>query len=181
MALALGIGGADPLGRAVRFKMFETFQPPIPDAVFEIVGVVADARNHGLQDATDPEAFLPYTVTSAFQRTVLVRTAGAPEAMAQTLRREVWAVDRGVALTMTGAVTDYLRRFSYAEPRLALLILGAERADVLRMVLGMGVAPHDPLTLAVVSAVVALAGAAACLFPARRATRVDPMIALRYE
>ena len=42
-------------------------------------------------------------------------------------------------------------------------------------------APHDPLTLAVVVGVVAAAGTAACLFPARRATRVDPMSALRYE
>jgi putative ABC transport system permease protein len=44
-----------------------------------------------------------------------------------------------------------------------------------------GVAAHDPLTLAIVVAVVALAGAAACLFPARRAASVSPMVALRYE
>jgi ABC-type antimicrobial peptide transport system permease subunit len=43
------------------------------------------------------------------------------------------------------------------------------------------VAPNDPLTLASVIVVVAIAGTAACVFPARRATRVDPMVALRYE
>ena len=240
------LGTAEPLGRSVRFKLLETVQPgAIENAVFEIVGVVADARNRGLLEAPDPEAFLPYTVTGAFQRALLVRTAGPPAAMAETVRREVWNVDRGVAVTMTGPVTDYLRRFSYAEPRLGLVILGvfaglgmilvaigvysviaytvvrqtheigirmalgAERAHVLRMVLAMGsrlvglglaiglvaslaatrvlssqlmgVAPHDPLTLAAVIGLVAVAGAAACLFPARRATRVDPMIALRYE
>jgi len=44
-----------------------------------------------------------------------------------------------------------------------------------------GVSPRDPLTLGAVVAVVALAGLAACYFPARRATKVDPLIALRYE
>ena len=44
-----------------------------------------------------------------------------------------------------------------------------------------GVKPADPLTLAAVSALLCLVTAAACVIPARRAMRVDPMIALRYE
>ena len=44
-----------------------------------------------------------------------------------------------------------------------------------------GVSPHDPLTFVSVSLVISLAGMAACWFPAMRATRVDPMIALRFE
>ncbi len=44
-----------------------------------------------------------------------------------------------------------------------------------------GVSPRDPLTLGAAVAVVALAGLAACYFPARRATRVDPLVALRVE
>jgi ABC-type antimicrobial peptide transport system permease subunit len=44
-----------------------------------------------------------------------------------------------------------------------------------------GLSSRDPITLAGVVIVVALAGLCACYFPARRATRVDPMVALRYE
>src|SRR5260370_4627604 len=44
--------------------------------------------------------------------------------MLDTLRKEIWAVDRNVALTMTGSLEDYLKRFTYAEPRFSLILLG---------------------------------------------------------
>jgi len=89
------------------------------------------------------------------------------------------------------------------------MALGADRAAVLRMVLRVGlrllligvaiglagsilvgrtlasqlfgISPYDPVTLAGVVALLFVAGLAACLVPARAATRVDPMVALRYE
>lgn len=44
-----------------------------------------------------------------------------------------------------------------------------------------GVGPFDPLAFGVVILTIALASAAAAVVPARRATRVDPIVALRYE
>jgi putative ABC transport system permease protein len=44
-----------------------------------------------------------------------------------------------------------------------------------------GVTGHDPLTMGVVAAVLGLVALLACLLPARKATRVDPVIALRTE
>jgi ABC-type antimicrobial peptide transport system permease subunit len=44
-----------------------------------------------------------------------------------------------------------------------------------------GVTPWDPITLSATAGILLTVGAAACFVPARRATRVDAMVALRAE
>jgi putative ABC transport system permease protein len=240
-------GTDDPIGRQIHIKHLETLRgdEAVPNAMFDIIGVVADAKNDGVVDPPEPEAFIPHGLTGAFWRAILVKTQGSPEAITNSVRREIWSVDRGVAMTFVGTLNGYLQQFTYAQPQFSVVLLGvfsavglalvalgvysviaytvsrqtreigvrmalgAGRRDVLRMVAAMGlrliavgaaigllfsfaatrvianqltgVSPHDPLTLAGVILLMTLVGLAACYFPAERASRVDPMVALRVE
>jgi len=64
---------------------------------------------------------------------------------------------------------------------LALGLIGALFATRSLSSLLYGIRPGDPMTLVCVAIVLGGAALAACYIPARRATRVDPMVALRYE
>src|SRR5262249_62143027 len=63
-------------------------------------------------------------ITGAFDRGILVRTSVPPMTLLNSVRREIWAVDRNIALTFSGTVQDFLKQFSYAEPRFGLVLMG---------------------------------------------------------
>ena len=64
---------------------------------------------------------------------------------------------------------------------LALGLLGAFALTRFLTALLFGVSPNDPSTYAIVSVLVVFVAMAACLVPSRRATKVDPLVALRHE
>jgi predicted permease len=64
---------------------------------------------------------------------------------------------------------------------LALGVLGALALQKVLASLLFGVAPTDPLIFGLVVVLLALVSLLACWWPARRAARVDPLVALRYE
>ncbi len=237
--------GNDPIGRKFKFDVFDTIAQTPHDAYFEVVGIVTDNKNQGLQDTPLPQAYIPYTITAYANRAILVKTAVAPLSLLKNVRNEIWAVDRNVAIGNAGTLDAYLDQFSYAQPRFGLvsigtfaaiglflaaigvfsvmsyavslqthdigvrMALGAQASDILRMVLGKGlflviagsvvgvatglivtrllasqlwgVSANDPLTFLVVVAIVVAVGATASFVPARRATRVAPLTALREE
>ena len=94
----------DPIGQKIKFNLFDELSQSGKDQQYEVIGVVADAKNRGLQQAIEPEAYLPYTVTGAMERGILVRTGVEPMSMLMLVRHEIWAVDRNVALTLTGTL-----------------------------------------------------------------------------
>jgi putative ABC transport system permease protein len=66
----------------------------------------------------------------------------------------------------------------------AVVVIGVAGATALsRLVAGLmyGVSASDPATVAGVAALLFAAAAAACYVPARRAIRVNPIVALRFE
>jgi predicted permease len=198
------LGGEDVKGK----YYFPLYQVPPPMATF-VVRTPADPARlaAGIRDAvrtvdsTQPVSqlrLLPEMVNSSLApRRFVVTVLGVFAGMALLM-----AVI-GLYGVIGYAVTQRTQEMGVR------MALGAQPGEILRLVLGQGmrlagagaaiglvvsliasrllrnelfhVSAFDPLTFALMAAVLIGAALLACYIPARRATRVDPMVALRYE
>jgi putative ABC transport system permease protein len=114
----------DPLGARITLLRLRTMEPPVADAVFEIVGVIADVSNSGPRNAPAPELHAPSS-TAPGGRLIAARVAAGLPLALHTLRPAIWEVDRGVGLVEGRWLEDDVERAFHAQPRFTLIILSA--------------------------------------------------------
>lgn len=242
-------GGA--LGQEFRMPEVKAQPPfllavPESDSWFQVIGVVADARDDGLRDPEKPQAYVPYTTAMGMFTQILVRARVPPLSILHAVRQQIqsvdpdqqtfkevrdlqqwittrpeWAQERFVAalfggFSVLGLLLSAVGLYSVVSYTVAQrtnefgirMAIGAQPADVLRNVLrgsmvsvGSGLAAgvllsvlfnsfvvrwveggsRNPAVLATVVTLLAITCLFASFVPARRASRLDPMVALRYE
>ncbi len=227
----------DPIGQYINVTIG-------PETWRQIVGIVGDVKQAGLDQATPAQTYEPLWQAPTPFMTLVVRSDAPPATLSAAIRGEVLKLDKEqpvsniktmeqvlaasvsqqrfsmlllavfavVALTLAAVGLYGVMAYSVTQRTHELgirMALGASSRDVLRLVMGhglllattgvviglaaaffltrlmesllFGVTATDPLTFVAIAALQMLVALAASFVPARRALKVDPMIALRYE
>jgi putative ABC transport system permease protein len=232
----------DPIGRKIRLGWGRGKDKP--NVGGEIIGVVGDVRQLGLDVPFEPEIYVPHAQVANSSLEIVLRTDVPPATLASAVRREVRLLDpdlpiakietlesivaesisrprfymllvaifAGVALLLAAVGIFGVMSYSVAQRTRELgirIALGAGAGAVRRLVvgqamtlagiglaIGLGAAlllsstlekmlfnlsSTDPSTFAAVAGVLFIVALVASWLPARRAARVDPVVALRAE
>ncbi len=98
----------------------DSLTAPGADGWMEVIGVVTDALNDGLDKPVKPAIFVPYSTLMLMGTQVLVRTRVAPESIVQSIRKELASVnpDQQISSRIEDLETRIKRRPEWAKGRL---------------------------------------------------------------
>jgi putative ABC transport system permease protein len=216
------IGKEEVIGVAGDIKQYGIKQKTSPEAYFPFTSALAFV---GVSHLAVRTSLTPLSLVEPIRRDVASLDSGVPVYDVRTMQQVVddhmyettlqtFLLGLFAALALFLAATGVYGVMAYLVARRTRefgirMALGAEKSDVLRMVIGQGlklaligvaigvvgafiltrflasllygVKPTDPLTFTAVSLILIAVALLACYIPARRAAKVDPLVALRYE
>jgi putative ABC transport system permease protein len=131
-----------------------------------------------------PEHFTMLLLAAFAGLALLLATVGIYSVMSYSVSRRTNEI--GIRVALGASPSDVLRLVVRQGMTLAIVgscigIVGSLMLSRLMVTLLYGVKPTDPVTFVLVAIVLTLVALAACYIPARRAMRVDPIVAVRYE
>lgn len=112
----------NPIGQSVRSPMLKVEQPDLllaqaPDDWLEIIGVVADARDDGLDHPVKPAVFLPYSFLLPPDVALLVRSSGNPEAAIQAVKLRLREFNPELAVSRVHTLSWWLETQGWGQGR----------------------------------------------------------------
>jgi predicted permease len=137
----------NPIGQRVRSPMLKVEQPSLllaqaPDDWLEIIGVVGDAKNDGLDHAIKPAVFLPYSFVLPTDESLLVRVTGNPDVILRSIKERLRQLNPEMVVGNTHTVLWWLETQGWGRERFiatlfslfAVLALGLAAAGLYSVV-----------------------------------------------
>jgi predicted permease len=116
------IGDGDPIGQSVRSPMLKFERPSLllassPDDWLQIIGVVGDARNDGLDHPIKPAIFLPYSFVLPPDEALLVRATGNTDLVLRAIKERMRQLNPEIVVGNTHTLMWWLETQGWGQER----------------------------------------------------------------
>jgi predicted permease len=116
------LSGYTPIGERVRSPLLKVDQPGLletqaPDDWLEIIGVVGDARNEGLDRPIKPAVFLPYSFVLPPDEQILMRTNVDPDAAIASVKERLRQLNAEIVISQDHTLTWWLYTQGWGQGR----------------------------------------------------------------
>jgi predicted permease len=123
------LGDLDPIGQNVRSPLLKIAQPNLlsaesPDDWLEVVGVVGDAKNDGLDHPVKPAIFLPYSFVLPPEERFIVRASGDPQTAIRSVKERLREINSEFVVGRDHTLSWWLETDGWGKERFIATLFG---------------------------------------------------------